>query len=177
MKRHDQEGRAGCLTRGSASALTSNVRLTGAEGIRCAKCTKSPMNLRGPASGRYRPFGSCIHAPRGIMRPARVDRLRTTACCAALAWRGPFSTRRGESKPTRNRVRGEGEACKNEPRTGLGMPRRGGGRSGRIISDGGDQARNGFPEVRRLCHNVPIVSIHSRRTGRELMREVLLSGV
>src|ERR1700728_427482 len=66
MKRHDHEGRAECRTRGSASAGTLNDRLTGADGIRCAKCTRSPMNLRGPASGRYRPFGSCIHAPRGF---------------------------------------------------------------------------------------------------------------
>src|SRR5436309_1084384 len=64
MNTQAHEGRAPCRDRGSINSAMWIVRLTGSEGIRWAKCTRSPMNRRGPGSRRYLPIGSCIHAPR-----------------------------------------------------------------------------------------------------------------
>src|SRR6478609_8031028 len=64
MKSSAQEGRHGCSLLGPSRADTLTCRLTGVDGTRLAKCTRSMMNRRGPVIGRMLPCGSCIHAPQ-----------------------------------------------------------------------------------------------------------------
>src|SRR4051812_42415824 len=86
MKRQAHDGLAGWPSRGPTSEETSNSRLTGADGTLCAKWTRSPMNVRGPDSGKYRPFGSCIHAPPGDDVQGLGRTSNPTACLADLPW-------------------------------------------------------------------------------------------
>ena len=118
MKRHDQDGRAGCSIRGSTSAATLNTRLTGAEGIRRAKCTRSLINRRGFARGSHRPFGSCIHAPQ------RRVRASGTSCRSRWGRTSQPHDPRGDSKregsePTRNHRAREGERRRKSVRTNI----------------------------------------------------------
>ncbi len=132
--------------------MTSNVRLTGAEGIRCAKCTRSPMNLRGPASGRYRPFGSCIHAPRGVAPCAGLPTSHNSmlrGACSTKVLRASRANRSlqeiawgGKAKLARM----SREQVRRTSTSRSGLP-------GWFVPRDDDPPGNGFPRVRRLCHN------------------------
>src|SRR6185437_8383637 len=66
MKMTDQEGRAGCARRAAKRAETSIIRLSGIDGTRRAKCSKSAISRLGTESGNTTPFGSRILAPHRV---------------------------------------------------------------------------------------------------------------
>src|SRR4051812_49793915 len=86
MKMTDHEGRSGCALRAVRRAETSINRLSGIDGTRLEKCSRSAINRLGTESGNTTPFGSRILAPHRveIRKPpyplgARVRTLRRSA--------------------------------------------------------------------------------------------------
>src|SRR5271156_539186 len=66
MKMTDQEGRAGWTLLAARSAEMSIIRLSGIDGTRPAKCSKSAISRLGTDSGDTTPFGSRILAPHRV---------------------------------------------------------------------------------------------------------------
>ena len=86
--------------------------------------------------------------------PAQVERLRTTACCAALARRGSF--RPGRANRSLQEIAWGGKAkLARMSREQARAHSPNGWATGRSESRrrADDPAGNGFPRVRRLCHN------------------------
>src|SRR3954468_7741490 len=163
MKSTAQDGRHGCSSRGPSSADTFTSRLTGVDGTRLAKCTKSMMNRRGPVIGRMLPFGSCIHAPRrdGSFRPDHDPRTAVPRGLGSAQERETNGNRRWWEAEGREMSGSEGPLPR--PRSARigensGSPRGGSACNNRNELPVSGKERGGWPGMSEL--DQPLVFVH-----------------